>query len=155
MHRRRYLLVIPATLSIGLASCTSPAEPDWDTAQAQADAFIETAATSESSLGAGTWRATQSEEVPFDGVTLSYPAEARIEGISVACFGGGEASFGAMVRAESSWSGIDPFTLTCDSQPRTVPLAAPLEQINAIRLSGGVEDSAGAVIAAAVTGTTE
>ena len=154
MRRRRYLLVIPATLSIGLASCTPPAEPDWNAAQVEADDFIETARTSGDFLGAGTLRATQDGEVPLDGegITLDYPSEVRIEGISVACFGGGEASFGAMVRAESSWSAIDPVALTCDGEPRTVSLDAPFEHINAIRLNGRGEDNTGVLIAAAVSG---
>jgi len=73
----------------------------------------------------------------------------------VACFGGGEASFGAMVRAESSWSAIDPVALTCDGEPRTVSLDAPFEHINAIRLNGRGEDNTGVLIAAALTGATQ
>ena len=157
MRRRRYLLVIPATLSVGLASCTSPPAPDWEGAQAQADAFIETAGTSEDFLGAGTLRATQDGEVPLDGegITLDYPSEVRVDGFRAVCFGGGEATFGLLVRAESSWSGIDPLVLTCDGEPRTVSLDTPFEHINAIRLNGRVEDTAGALIAAALTGVTQ
>lgn len=157
MRQRRYLLVIPATLSVGLASCTSPPEPDWEAAQAQAAAFIETAGTSGDFLGAGTLRATQDGEVPLDGegITLDYPSEVRVDGFRAVCFGGGEATFGLLVRAESSWSGIDPLVLTCDGEPRAVSLDAPFEHINAIRLNGRVEDSAGVLIAAAVTGAAE
>jgi len=157
MRRCRNLLVIPATISIGLVSCTSPPEPDWVAAQAQADAFIETARTSGDFLGAGTLRATQDSEVPLDGegITLDYPSEVRVDGIRAVCFGGGEATFGLLVRAESSWAGIDPLALTCDGEPRTVSLDAPFEHISAIRLNGRVEDTAGALIAAALTGVTQ
>ena len=155
MRRRRYLLVIPATLSVGLASCTSPPEPDWVAAQAQTDAFIETARTSGDFLGAGTLRATQDSEVPRGGeaITLDYPSEVRVDGIRAVCFGSGEATFGLLVRAESSWEVIGPPALTCDGEPRTVPLDEPLERINALRLNGQIQDDAGAVIAAAVTGS--
>lgn len=155
MRQRRYLIVFPAAISIGLTSCTSPSEPDWEFVQPQADAFIEAAATSANSLGAGTWRAAQSEETPSDGVTLDYPSEVRIEGIRAVCFGSGEANFGAMVRAESSWTAIDPVALTCDGEPRTVSLDAPLKGINAIRLNGRGEDNAAVLIAAAVEGSPE
>ena len=116
---------------------------------------METEAASADSLGAGTWRAMRHDAVLMDdeGITLDYPSEARIEGISVACFGGGEASFGTTVRAGSSWTGLDFMTLACDGEPRTAPLDEPLERINAIRLNGHIQDGSGAVIAAAVTGT--
>lgn len=157
MRRRRYLLVLPIVLSTGLASCSSPAEPDWNATQAQADAFHEAARTSGNFLGGGTLRAMQHDAVLMDdeGITLDYPSEARIEGISVACFGGGEASFGVTVRAESSWTGMDFMTLACDGEPRTVPLDEPFERINAVRFNGQIQDGAGAVIAAALTGVSQ
>ena len=155
MRRCRPLLVFPATLCIGLAACSSPAEPDWGAVQAQADAFIEAASTSEDSLGAGTWRAAPSEEVPSDGVTLDYPSAVRVEGIRAVCFGSGEANFGAMVLTESSWTAIDPVVLTCDGESRTVSLDAPFERINAISLNGRGEDNAAVLLAAAVEGSTE
>ena len=130
-------------------------EPDWELAQSQADAFTTAASEGAGYLGGGGWRAVQNEEVPrSEAVTLDYPAEVRIDAISVACFGGGDASFGVMVRAESLWTGLDPITLACNSEPQTVPLAAPLERINEIRLNGG-EEGPGAVITAAVTGASE
>ncbi|MBF4994339.1 hypothetical protein ITX31_09465 [Arthrobacter gandavensis] len=89
---------------------------------------------------------------PDEGITLDYPSDTGIEGISVACFGGGEASFSATVRAGSSWTSLDIMTLDCDGEPRTAPLDDPLERINAIRLNGRIQDGPGAVIAAAVTG---
>lgn len=154
--RRRYLLVLPATLSIGLVSCTASPEPDWEAGQAQADAFTTAASAGAGYLGGGSWRAVQNEEMPRSkAVTLDYPAEVRIDAISVACFGGGDASFGVMVRAESLWTGLDPITLACNSEPQTVPLTAPLERINEIRLNGGIEEGPGAVITAAVTGASE
>ncbi|MEB7505422.1 hypothetical protein [Arthrobacter koreensis] len=157
--RRRYLLVLPATLSIGLVSCTASPEPDWEAAQAQADAFTTAASAGAGYLGGG-WRAEQNEEVHGElheeqGVTLDYASEVRIDGISVACFGDGEAGFGVMVRTESLWTGLDPITLACNSEPHTVPLAAPLERINGIRLNGFFEGGPGAVITAAVTGASE
>ena len=82
---------------------------------------------------------------------LAYP-EVRIDGISAACFGDGEVHFGVAVRTGSSWTGIDPITLTCDSEVHTVPLSAPLERINAIRLNGSVEKGGVAVVAAVITG---
>lgn len=90
-----------------------------------------------------------------EGITLDYPSQVRVDSIRAVCFGGGEASFGAAVRTDSAWSAIDPVTLICDGEPHTVPLAAPLEHINAIRLNGRVEDGAGALIAAALTGATQ
>jgi len=88
-------------------------------------------------------------------VTLTYPSEVRIDGISVACFGDGEAHFGVNVRTASSWTGIDLITFPCDSEVHTVPLSAPLERINAIILNGTVENGGGAVIAAVIKGVAE
>ncbi|KFF60038.1 hypothetical protein JF66_07075 [Cryobacterium sp. MLB-32] len=89
-------------------------------------------------------------------MTLTYPSEVRIDGISVVCFGAGEALFGATVRSGSSWIGsVDSITLTCDGEVHTVPLSVPLERINAIILNGTVEKGAGAVIAAVITGAAE
>lgn len=155
MRRRRYLLVLPIVLSTGLASCSSPPDSEWEAAQAEADTFLEAASTSENFLGGGTLRALEHDAVRMDdeGITLDYPSEARIDGISVACFGGGEASFGSTVRAGSAWTGLDFMTLACDGEPRTAPLNEPLERVNALRLNGQIQDGAGAVIAAAITGT--
>ena len=63
--------------------------------------------------------------------------------------------FGLLVRAESSWEVISPPALTCDGEPRTVPLDEPLERINAVRFNGQIQDGAGAVIAAALTGVSQ
>lgn len=155
MRRRRYLLVLPVVLSTALASCSSPPEPALQAAQAQADAFVESEAASANFLGAGSFLALQHDAVPLpdEGITLDYESDARIEGVNVACFGGGEASFGASVRTGSSWTGLDVMTLACDGEPRTAPLNEPLERVNALRLNGQIQDGAGAVIAAAIMGT--
>ena len=157
MCHRLYPLAIAAAITIGISSCAAPSEPDWEAAQSEADSFTEAASAGGSFLGSGILRATQNAEAPFDGrgVTLTYPSEVRIDSISAACFGGGEVSFGVTVRTDSTWTGVAPIALTCDSEARTVPLAAPLDRINAISLNGGVEKGAGALIAAVVTGVTD
>ena len=157
MRRCRSLLVIPVALAFSLSSCASSVEPDLTAAQAQANAFIEASSTETSYLGAGYLHAEPNSEVPFDQprVTLTYPSEVRINAISVACFGDGEAHFGVTVRTASSWTGIAPITLTCDSEVHTVPLSAPLEHINEISLTGTLEKGAGAIIAGVITGVTE
>lgn len=157
MRRYRSLLVIPVALAFSLSSCASSVEPDWEATQAQANAFIEASSTGASYLGAGYLHAEPNAEVPFDQprVTLTYPSEVRINEISVACFGDGEAHFGVTVRTASSWTGIAPITLTCDSEVHTVPLSAPLEHINEISLTGSLEKGAGAIIAGVITGVTE
>ena len=155
MRRRRSLLLIPVALAlvVSLSSCASSPEPDWDAAQSQANGLTRASSTSASFLGAGSFRAGPNAGAQLDvrGVTLAYP-EVRIDGISAACFGDGEVVFGVTVRTGSSWTGIDPITLTCDSEVHEVPLSAPLERINAIRLNGNVEKGGGAVVAAVITG---
>ena len=155
MHRRRSLLLIPLALAlaVSLSSCSSSHEPDWEASQSQANALIRDSSKSASFLGAGFFHARPNEGAQYDerGVTLAYP-EVRVDGIGAACFGDGEVVFGVTVRTGSSWTGIDPITLTCDSEVHTVPLSAPLERINAIRLNGGIEKGGGAVVTAVITG---
>lgn len=157
MRHRRSVLVISVALSVCLSSCASPPEPDWQAAYSQATAFTEAASTSASFLGAGSLLAVPNSEVRLDdpGVTLAYPSEVRVDDISVACFGDGEAQFGVTVRTASSWTSMDSITLNCDSEVHTVPFSAPFERVNAISLNGIVEEGAGAVIAAVITGVVE
>ena len=156
MRRHRSLLLIPVALAlvVSLSSCAS--SPDWEAAQSQANALVRASSTSASFLGAGSFHAGPNAGVQLDerGVTLAYP-EVRIDGISAACFGDGEVHFGVTVRTGSSWTGIDPITLTCDSEVHTVPLSAPLKRINAIRLNGGIEKGGGAVVTAVITGVAD
>ena len=158
MRRHRSLLLIPAALAlaVSLSSCASSPEADWEAAQSQANGLIKASLTSKSFLGAGSFRAGPNSEAQLDepGVTLAYP-EVRIDGISAACFGDGEVHFGVTVRTGSSWTGIDPITLTCDREVHTVPLSAPLKRINAIRLNGGIEKGGGAVVAAVISGVAD
>ncbi|MBP2435588.1 hypothetical protein [Microbacterium amylolyticum] len=46
-------------------------------------------------------------------------------------------------------------TLSCDGEPRLVPLGASLEHVNAIPFSGGIDEGDGAVIAAVVAGVAD
>ena len=158
MRRHRSLLLIPVALAlvVSLSSCASSPEPDWEAAQSQSNALVRASSTSASFLGAGSFHAGPNAGVQLDerGVTLAYP-EVRIDGISAACFGDGEVHFGVTVRTGSSWTGIDPITLTCDSEVHTVPLSAPLKRINAIRLNGGIEKGGGAVVAAVISGVAD
>ena len=157
LRQHRSLLVFPVVLAVTLSGCASSPEPDWEAAQSQADSFTEASSTSASFLGAGSLHAMQDPPAAFGegGVTLSYPSAVRVDEISVACFGDGEARFGVSVRVGSSWTGSDSITLACGSEVHTLPLSAPLEAINAISLNGTVEKRAGAVIAAVITGTAE
>ena len=157
MRRRGSLLLILVALVVSLSACGSSSELDWEAAQSQANAFTEAASASARFLGAGSLHSIPNAHLPLDEpmATLSYPSEVRISEISVACFGDGEAIVGVTVRTASSWTGMDPITLTCDSEVHAVPLSAPLEHINAISLNGIVEKGAGAVIAAVITGVAE
>ena len=157
MRQHRTLLVLPVVLAVTLSACASPPEPDWEAAQSEADSFTEASSMSASFLGSGSLHVMQDSPAVFGegGVTLSYRSAVRVDEISVACFGDGEARFGVIVRAGSSWTGSDSITLACDSEVHTLPLATPLEGINAISLNGTVEKGAGAVIAAVITGTAE
>ncbi|KFF58817.1 hypothetical protein JF66_15720 [Cryobacterium sp. MLB-32] len=157
MHQHRSLLVFPVVIAMTRSACASSPELDWEAAQSQANAFTEASSTNASFLGAGSLHAMQDPPAAFGegGATLSYPSGVRVDEISVACFGDGEARFGVTVRTGSSWTGSDSITLACDNEVHTLPLSTPLESVNAISLNGTVEKGAGAVIAAVITGTAE
>lgn len=157
MRRHGFLLFVPVALAVSLTSCASSPEPDWEAAHSQANAFTEASSTSASFLGGGSLHAVPTADMALDepAVTLAYPSEVRINEINVACFGDGEANFGVVARAGSSWTGIDAITLTCDSEVHTVPLSASLERINAISLKGTTKMGTGAVIAAVIMGVAE
>ena len=128
MCQHRTLLVLPVVLAVTLSACASSPEPDWVAAQSEADSFTEASSMSASFLGSGSLHVMQDSPVAFGegGVTLSFRTGVRVDEISVACFGDGEARFGVTVRTDSSWTGSNSITLACDSEVHTLPLAAPL-----------------------------
>lgn len=155
MSNRGISLLVAAALTVGLVSCASQSEPDWDTASGQAGDFVEAAEDSDGYLGSGWLRVSPEDPPPGDedGVTLDYPSGATIEGLNVACFGDGVIRFDFTARGGSSGDRGLAIDVECDGTENSADLGEPLEDVDAVRFSGVLADGTGAVVAASVTGT--
>lgn len=152
MRRRRPLLVIVVALTAALAAC-APAEPDWQAAQSEADAFLSEALGGSGVLGTASGQMGQptGDSSNGAGITLTFPETTRLDGAEVACFGGGEALISLQVRAGSEWTGAS-IPVTCDGRPILAPFSEPQDRVNAVTVDGRLERGGGAVFAAVVTG---
>lgn len=156
MSRRALSVVVSVLIAVGVSSCASAPEPEWDLGEAGAGDFTEAATSAEGFLGAGSFRVgpeTPAQDEP--SVTLDYPVDARLDGLRVACFGEGQIRFGFSSRSASSWTGSDPIDVDCDGEANQVSFPEPLEHVDAISFHGALNKGSGAVVAVVVSGSTD
>jgi hypothetical protein len=154
MRHHRSVLALSAVIAFALVGCTAPAEPDWATAEAEAENFGEVALTQGASLGSATLRLEPQESSSSDDgvVVLSYESGERVDGVTVTCFGEGTALVGLATQIGSSWMGADSVELNCGEDGDVATLGEPTDGVNAVSISGSLTEGAGAVLAAVVEG---
>ncbi|WAB85208.1 hypothetical protein OVN20_06590 [Microcella daejeonensis] len=163
MRRSLALISASAALALGLTACVGPPEPDWRALEPEANAFVESGTRSPDSLGGGSFRARRDDAGPDDlsddddaRLMLGYASDVRIDAVTMACFGGGEARLGLSTRSGSTWTGQGTaLTVVCDGTQHGVPIDAPVQGVNAIQLSGVIADGPGGIVAGVVRGSTE
>lgn len=151
MRRRRPLLVIVVALAASLTACAA-GEPDWDAAQNAADAFVESSSPADGALGAASGRMPPGVgRAPGEGITLTFPESARIDGVELVCFGGGAAVMSVEAEHPAGSSGLE-VEVRCDGESTRAGLPEPRDRITAVTVDGELSSGAGAVFAAVVTG---
>lgn len=163
VRRSLALISTSAVLALGLAACVGPAEPDWRALEPDANAFVESGTRSPDSLGGGSFRALRDNASPDDGLDeddarliLGYASDVRIDAVTMACFGGGEARLGFSTRVGSTWTGHSGgSTVTCDGVAYVVPIDEPIQGVNAIDLAGVIASGPSGIVAGVVNGAAE
>lgn len=154
MRSRPVFLAVLGLLAVGLVGCAPHAEPDWAVAEGAAQQFERAALTEEGFLGSAILRTdgAESQSSAENEVVLSYAAEVRVDGATVACFGEGAVRLGLTVRVGSSWLGTPSAEIECDGVDHALDLDGPLEGVNAVAINAARTDGAGGVLVAVVSG---
>lgn len=160
--QRRFLITATTGLALALSSC-APSDPDWRALERDANAFVESGTRSPDYLGGGSFRALRDDASPDLGsdeddarLIFGYDSDVRIDAVTMACFGGGEARLGYITRSGSTWTSQGTgLTVICDGTQHGLPIDEPVRNVNAIQLSGVVADGPDGIVAGVVNGTDE
>lgn len=153
MRRSRAVLAIAIVVAVSASGCTA-AEPDWEAAQAQAEAFLESGGTSggAGTLGGASGRVTPGvERTPGEGTTLTFPGPTRVDHVELVCFGVGEAAMSVEAQHAGGSAGLE-VEVVCDGEPTRVELPDPREGITEVTVDGVLRSGSGAVFAAVIAG---
>lgn len=153
MRRSRAVLAIVVALALstaGAAGCTA-AEPDWEAAQAEADAFLESSGAAGALGGASGRMAPGESRAAGEGTTLTFPDPTRVEHVELARFGGGEAAMSVEAQHASGSAGLET-EVACDGEPTRLELPEPRTGITDVTVDGVLRGGSGAVFAAVITG---
>lgn len=154
MRIRNASLAVFGVLVVGLVGCTPQTEPDWPTAEVDAQKFVGVASSQDGYLGSASFRSDHEEsQLPDESeVVLSYASNVLVEGVTVACFGDGMARVGFTVRVGSSWMDAESAQIDCDGAAHAIELDEPFAEVNAVSFNGARVDGAGGMLVAIVSG---
>ncbi len=150
MRRSRAVLAIAVAAAVSASGCTA-AEPDWEAAQSQADAFLESSDAA-GALGGASGRMTADDDrAPGEGTTLTFPGPTRVDHVELVCFGEGEAAMSVEAQHTGGSAGLET-EVTCDGEPTRLELPEPRNAITEVTIDGVLRGGSGAVYAAVFTG---
>ncbi|WP_169077419.1 hypothetical protein [Microcella alkalica] len=150
MRRTRAVLAIAVAAAVSASGCTT-AEPDWDAAQARADAFLESGGGAGALGGASGRMSAGDDRAPGEGTTLTFPGPTRVDLIELVCFGDGEAAMSVEAQHSGGSVGLET-DVVCDGEPTRVKLPDPRDRITEVTLDGVLRGGSGAVFAAVIEG---
>lgn len=158
MRDRRLLLAITmavaAVTTLSLSACVPAEAPDLGAAQREANDFLEDAVDQDGVLAttSGTIE-PKSEDAPDEkGITVSFSETVDLDGVDVACFGGGEAVVTVQVVSTSVGSSLA-VTIPCDGEPREAPLPDNTREVTEVSVNGWLERGSVSVLSAVLRGT--
>jgi hypothetical protein len=159
MRNRRRFLAITSAVSVSallsLTACAPAEEPDLRLAEQQADDFVDAAMEENGALSvtSGKIAPRQGDGLQESGITVGFPEPVIVEGVDVACFGGGEAQLAVTVVSASSGSSTVTTPVPCDGETREANLLGPSRGVSEVTIDSWLESGAVSILATVIRGT--